>query len=346
MESVSGGAGFWRQVEAFERVLRESCLQTHPGWQISELSRLGLENPAVVPAVFRRLPTTDPNFERIRAFLLRYGPAFYANTEDYLHLCALESPDTLSNDMYRFRQAQLAGREPAFIADATSALGKAETPCDRWDVLRALVFCLNNFGHYYRAQICALSAYQIAEWLDEEAMLQRSQFSVLNSSRLARNSDLGTQYLRHFRALKKGELLYSDYDQALVPLYAATHLMDAGGDSGEVYPLLCESDDMILDEFTRHNNRLAWVYYDVSVGHSKRARRALREEMERYAPQTRDMAAARLLGKLCLRLGVEIGPDLMPVFERASQAEWQRFDGALDHFVAANNRRASRCASP
>lgn len=293
-----------------------------------------IKTPGAIKLVSEKLEKlkSDPDYVSMIDFLCISGLSSAPETHQYFSSAMCDVKNKLCSSLYLFRQNIIAGREDICLSAIIEAMGHACVPYDQWVVMKECFFGLNKLDQHHRAQTCSFMAYSIAEQLDDEALRQRSQFAILQSTRMTGNADIRIEYLREYQHLINGTLKYVETNQCLVPLHAAGHLMDIGCDDKMIRSYLSASDEYLLYEFASLNNKLNWARYNFLSGRTQQARNQINELTEEFNLSIIDAPVIRSLHSLQNELGINLSIPRQDQKIQASKRRWQQFDLALDNF--------------
>lgn len=321
----------------FIDILRQASQQSYSEKPSGQLIAIAVKHPDALPLIGKRLleMKSEPDFPAMADFLCASGIAHDPMYSQYFSAVIDDASTGFSRALDSADQYLQAGLESRCVFALIRAMNLAISIYDQWVVMRRSVFYFNRIGQYRRAQACALVAFQIAQQLEDESLIQRSRFSVLNSTRLKGGVDMSAPYAKQFKSFSQHALYYSELNQCLIPIYAALHLMDLGQDDKMIRTLLGASSECIPDEYSRLNSKLAWARYNYLCGRTQQARYQFQDLTENLTFSIIDAPVVNQLRSLSREFGVGIKPLKLQAITIAPKSLWHRFDLALDYFCVS-----------
>lgn len=322
------------QANLFVGQLRRAIKQTYCEQFNARLTALCTNTPTALPLISTKLESLqqDPDYTAMIGFLNASAISVTPEFIRYFSSALFGTGNALSRAIFRLRQAMQAKRNDHSVEALIDAMTHAHSSHDKWIMLKVGFFSLNNMGQHSRAQAFSFAAYDLAQQLDNEAMLQRSRLSILISTRLLGNADLRIEFQRELQRLLAGSLLYPQTNQCLVPSYAAMHQMDLGEDDKTLRKLLHTSQDYTMGEYSALNSNIAWARYNCLSGRTRVAKRQLHEIAEDLTPSLLDLPVRRSLQTLTQKLRVPLDYSARLATTPASQNLWYKFDLEFNHF--------------
>lgn len=317
----------------FIKRLRSSIRTGYSEQLNAQLQSIWLNNPDARDQIIEKLEElkSDRNYALMIDLLNNSGMPFFPEIDQYL----FEVKDALSEfsrAIYECVCAVKNGREDHYVPAILNSMELANTLNLQWLAMADGFHSLNKLGQHQRAQCCSLIAYHIAQQLEDEALRQRSEFAILHSTRMVGNADVSSEYLKAYNHVTTGELLYSEMNQCLVPIYAAMHLLDLRQDNKMVATLLGASNEYLLYDFAKINNKTAWARYHHISGRSHQAMSQMHELIEEFTLSTIDASVMSPLRVLAHELNMDISGFERPDITTASRKQWNQFDVMLDRF--------------
>lgn len=318
--------------ERFVKLLRQASQQDYSEKYCGKLYAIAIKHPNALPLIEERLSelTSDPNYSAMADFLNASGLGDRSMMRKYFSAVTSDSGTDFSRALHAADQYFQAGIEARYVSSLMRAMNQANSMHDQWVVMKRSIFYFNKVGHHSRAQTCALEAYQIAQHLEDESLLQRSRFSVLNSTRLKGDVNVNAQYVHQYISFTQGALFYSELDQCLIPTYAALHLMDWNQEDKMIQTFLGASNECVLDDFARLNNKVAWARYNQLRGRVHQAKTQVCELVEELSLPVDDRSVVNSLLVLSREFGVATPIPEIPVMTLSRKKLWHEFDLALD----------------
>lgn len=313
--------------------LRNNILTGYSEQLNAQLQSIWLNSPGSHPRIIEKLEElkSDRNYVLMIDLLCNTGMPFFPEIDRYL-FGVKDALSEFSREIYACVRALSKGREDLYVPAILNTMELANTRRLQWLAMADGVHSLNKLGQHQRAQCCSLIAYHIAQQLQDEALRQRSELTILHSTRMAGNADVSSEYLKIHNLVTSGELLYSEMNQCLVPTHAAMHLMDLRQDDKMIATLLGASNDYLLYDFAKLNNKTAWACYHHISGRTHQAMSLVRELIEEFTLSTIDASVMSPLRVLAHELNMDISGFERPSITTASQKQWNKFDVMLDRF--------------
>ncbi len=324
------------QAELFVETLRRLCQSTPIEQGSAQLAEIYHSAPYATPEISAHLHDLrfEPDYPQMLDYLCVSGIANFPDLFPYISSVIEHTDSAFVQAFYRMRKALHSGDEPAFLRATIVALKTAKTQEEQWSIMRECVFCFKTMGHYWRSQQCALLGYQIAQALQEEAFLQRSRFSVLNTTRLVGGVDLRAQYSKQNTEFAKGDLSYDSSIQSLLPIYAAMHQMDLGINDGSLKNHLHAMEDACVELFAQLNVDIAWSRYFQLTGRRRVALERFKRAEHHLDSWRTDASVTQPLSMLATEFGLSLNFEPAKI-ETAPTKLWHSFDLALDEFTTS-----------